>query len=129
MTTKVIETSLPADPQSVRVARGLVEGLRDHILAEAVDDLKLLISEVVTNSIRHAGLIPGETVGVKIIIRKDVVRAEVTDSGNGFTPATRTPEDSGTRGWGLEVVEQLSSRWGVTNNSETTVWFEIDLAA
>ncbi|MEO7804157.1 MAG: ATP-binding protein [Actinomycetota bacterium] len=128
MTTKIVEIVLPASPESVRTARGLVNELQEHLREDTAEDLKILISEVVTNSIRHGGLLADENVGLKILVENRVVRAEITDSGTGFTYVGRFDADTGS-GWGLELVERLSSRWGVETNSHTKVWFEIDLAA
>lgn len=127
MKTKVIEAVVPAVPKSVRVARELAEEVRELLPAETIDNLKLLISEVVTNSIKHAGLALDENVQVKITVGGNIVRTEVTDSGGGFIHSSRLPEDLGPSGWGLEVVDRLSSRWGVTSEPQTKVWFEIDV--
>jgi len=129
VTAKVIEAFLPVEPESAREARGLVEKLRGHILEATGEDLKLLISELVTNSIRHGGLHPSQKLVVKIIARQDVVRGEITDPGGGFIHASKSFDGERTNGWGLKVVESLSSRWGVMKDPPTRVWFEIDVKA
>lgn len=83
-------------------------------------DLRLLISELVTNSVRH-----GDGDSVVVLLDADVpgtLRCEVIDDGTGFVPRARQPDAIGGRG--LDLVEQLASSWGVREGS-THVWFEL----
>ena len=93
---------------------------------ELFEDLRLLVSELVTNSVRHAVAATDSTVVLEVSVREEVVRCCVSDTGPGFQPAERTDEDDPGSGWGLFLVEQLSDRWGVELNAGTSVWFEID---
>lgn len=88
--------------------------------AETLDDARLLISELVTNSVQHGG-------GDSIIVHidgdlPDVLRCEVIDDGCGFVPRARADRVVG--GWGLDLVEQIAASWGVREGS-THVWFEL----
>jgi anti-sigma regulatory factor (Ser/Thr protein kinase) len=89
--------------------------------------LRLLVSELVTNSIRHvSGSSQPVVLGVRIGSR--VIRVEVHDGGNGFEPGTPRPRGAD-GGFGLFLVERMASRWGVDTREGTRVWFELDLAA
>jgi two-component sensor histidine kinase len=79
------------------------------------------VSELVTNSVRHAGLGPGDRITVRLWIDNDSVRAQVAHPGSGFVPPDRVG------GWGLRLVEELARQWGIDGSpTETVVWFEIE---
>jgi two-component sensor histidine kinase len=118
MTSAPITVTLPRDPGAPRRARAL---LREHarvLDSERLDSAVLLISELVTNAVLHGS---GE-IRLTIDVHGDDARFAVADEGGG-TPAVReTPGPEG--GWGLRLVGQLASRWGVLE-PRTQVWFEI----
>ena len=86
-------------------------------------DVKLLVSELVTNSVKYGGHGP---VRLDVSTGPDKLRAEVIDQGKGFTPEKRSDDLHEVGGWGLPLVENLADRWGTFEGS-THVWFEIDL--
>lgn len=86
------------------------------------DTLKLLVSEVVTNAVRHGS--HQEPLEVHATWNS-VVRVEVCDHGAGFTPAPRLGAVDEPGGFGLYLVGQLADSWGVETNDGTTVWFVI----
>lgn len=89
---------------------------------ELADNARLLLSEVVTNSVRHG---EGPTVRVLLDIAEEgSLRCEVVDEGEGFVPKARDKPTTEAGGWGLHLVETLSRRWGVREGS-THVWFEL----
>ncbi|HEY7659843.1 MAG TPA: ATP-binding protein [Actinomycetota bacterium] len=117
------ERVLPAVPDSIPVARHLVDSLRGTIDDAVLEDLRLLVSEIVTNSIRHG---PGsQVVDLRVSVDEARVRVEVEDRGRGFDPRPRETI-SGDAGWGLVLVDRLADRWGVEVGATTIVWFEID---
>lgn len=89
--------------------------------------LRLLVSELVTNAVRHAGATA--PVELDVGIGRERIRIEVHDGGGGFRRATPRPRDAGEGygGYGLFLVERLASRWGVDTGAGTRVWFELDL--
>ena len=93
---------------------------------EVVEDVLLLVTELVTNSYRHAGVAQNGWIGLQIIARRDLVRVEVRDQGPGFRVARRTVGADIGGGWGLHLIDHLTDRWGVAHNGHTCVWFEID---
>ncbi len=86
--------------------------------------LELLVSELVTNSVRHAQLGPGEQFAVRVNARGDRVAVMVEDPGPGFRPPA-DPSPGSTSGWGLYLVDRLADRWGVEVDRATRVWFEL----
>lgn len=120
---------LPGRPESVRVARQAVEQLRGTMAEETIDKLQLLISEVVTNSIRHSRVWDADCIDVKVIELPDSVHVEVEDPGAGFAPEVRAPVFGQTSGWGLFLVDRLSAGWGVSPQPPTKVWFDVSRAS
>lgn len=110
----------PRDPRAPAAARQAVDDLGLPAHTRAVSDARLLISELVTNSVQHGA---GES--VTVMIDGDlpgVLRCEVIDDGGGFVPRGRENRVMG--GWGLDLVEQIARSWGVREGS-THVWFEL----
>lgn len=120
---------LRAHVESVRAARRAVDqlpGLDDH--AEVVFTLRLLVTELVANCVRHAGLREEDVIVLDLDVQSSCVRVSVSDPGPGFQPAPPQEPPDGMSGRGLFLVDALSSRWGVERGGEdTTVWVEIDL--
>jgi anti-sigma regulatory factor (Ser/Thr protein kinase) len=87
--------------------------------------LRLLVSELVTNSVRHVRSDRPVVLAVRIGSR--VIRVEVHDGGAGFEPGKPEPRGAD-GGFGLFLVERMASRWGVDTRDGTRVWFELDLA-
>lgn len=113
--------AVPARPEAVAAARRkLQKGGLDQDLEHTVS---LLTSEVVSNVLRHAGLAPDDRILVAARLHADWARVEVRDGGPGFDPDVRHQ----TRGYGLRLVDMLSSDWGVDRDERgTRVWFEVD---
>jgi anti-sigma regulatory factor (Ser/Thr protein kinase) len=106
-------------PAQARDALGQLEpSLPEHVLP----DMTLLVSELVTNSVKYGGDGP---VRLEITQSDDKIRTEIVDQGAGFTPVERDGDLSREGGWGLFLVDQLTDRWG-TYEGSTHVWFEID---
>jgi anti-sigma regulatory factor (Ser/Thr protein kinase) len=120
-------TFTPA-PESVPQARESVVEVAEPFVDETrIPDLRLVISEVITNAVRHGG--EGEML-VAVTPKPGYLCVQVTDTGDGFAPRPRAYEPDEDGGFGLFLVEQLTRRWGLTReNSNTRVWFEFDFAA
>lgn len=119
-----LHVEVPAQPTSVATVRQAVRD-RDELPESALADLEVVVSELVTNSIRHAGLTNRDTVGMTVIYRERSVRVEVTDNGPGFDRdwAERiTPNAGG--GFGLSIVSTLSDDWGL-DSGRGLVWAEM----
>ncbi len=130
MTERSIELDvrLPTGATAPSSARALVGGLRERLADDVLDDLVLVVSEVVTNCVRHAGLGPGDDISVHVRATSSGVRLEVVDRGRGFDlPAMLGHDPAHPGGWGLYIVDRLADRWGVVRDSGTRLWFEIDI--
>jgi anti-sigma regulatory factor (Ser/Thr protein kinase) len=120
---------LTPEPHSVPRARERVIELAEPFVADArIADLRLVISEVITNAVRHGG--EGDMV-VAVTPKQGYLCVQVTDTGDGFAPRPRAFEpDDDDGGFGLFLVERLTRRWGLTReDSNTRVWFEFDFDA
>lgn len=134
--------TLPYTPASVTGARqGLCRDLRAmEISEECVDDAALIVSELVSNALRHASPLPTpdnpeDSVGVSW--RAEVERGSrtggwveiaVRDGGSSTMPRVARPSVSGLGGRGLGIVQSLSGRWGTEMDaSTTTVWAVLDI--
>ncbi|HEX2266596.1 MAG TPA: ATP-binding protein [Actinomycetota bacterium] len=121
----MLELRLRATPDAPRDARHALDRLAPEIPQNVLENVRLLVSELVTNCIRHAGVDPGATIELKVRPRDSIIRVEVSDPGEGFEPAPVSLSIYSTSGWGLYLVEQIADRWGVQVENGTKVWFEI----
>jgi len=121
---------LPRALASAAAARHAVDGLADRLGDDQLGDVRLLISELVTNSLRHAELRPEDSISLRVSVDDAVVRVEVCDPGKGFELAGRAEDPDAVNGWGLYLVATLADRWGIerSGGEGSTVWFELDRA-
>jgi len=117
---------LTAGAEAPASARDFANGLDLGLDAEAADQVELMVSEVVTNSVLHAGLATGDPIELSIRSLPDRVRVEVGDWGSGFESRERPRTGGLIGGWGLVIVDRLASRWGTTEGPRFGVWFELD---
>ncbi|HEX2087687.1 MAG TPA: ATP-binding protein [Solirubrobacteraceae bacterium] len=115
-----------ARPAAIGRARREVEGaLADAgVDPRASGDLMLLVSELVTNAVRHAH---GDRFEVRLEVRPEMLRLEVRDEGDGFEPRIE-PSLEGCGGYGLFLVDRLADRWGVERDEGGVIWLELDRA-
>jgi len=119
------EVTLPDGPEGASFARRATAHAADlwRLDREMTDTALLLVSELVTNAIRHG------TPPVRLSLRldRDRLRVEVTDSSPALPELTR-PEPDQIGGRGLQIVQLLAARWGASSSSRRlgkTVWFEL----
>jgi anti-sigma regulatory factor (Ser/Thr protein kinase) len=122
-----IERELAVTPEAAAEARHALAGITFADGRER--DVRLLVSELVTNAVRHANLAPGDAILLVIDLEDSILRVEVHDPGGGFVPRAPAPDPARPSGWGLYLVEELADRWGVETQVGTRVWFELDRAA
>jgi anti-sigma regulatory factor (Ser/Thr protein kinase) len=121
----VVEVMLPAAPEAASRARQSLMEFRARLDPRVFEDLRLLVSELVTNSLRHAGLSGDDEIRLHVVLTDRAVRVEVCDGGPGFTPRVEGPSLYQQSGWGLFLVKQIADRWGIQKNRKTCVWFEL----
>ncbi len=100
-------------------AREMLGVLASSVVPEVLEDLRLVVSELVANSVKFG---PGESIRVELDVdAPGLVRGEVVDQGEGDVVHVR-PEPGVDGGFGLWLVDRLAVRWGVAEGS-THVWF------
>jgi anti-sigma regulatory factor (Ser/Thr protein kinase) len=117
---------LACDPAVVAEARRAVARFEAGVDATVIESARLLVTELVTNSLLH-GIAEGDGwIEVLIERRARCLRIEVADpASTGRRPVLRSVDPSSTSGWGLQLVDRLASDWGVETGSGTCVWCEI----
>ncbi len=121
------ELELPRGLDSAAVARRALDGLFGKLPEDQLGDVRLMVSELVTNALRHAELGVADSIHLTVTVTAATVRVEVSDPGKGFDPVEDVPTDPDrSAGWGLFLVETLADRWGVDRSRGTCVWFELD---
>ncbi len=113
-----VNLTLETNKEAPRISRQKLSEIRSEI-EPRYDDLALVISELVSNSVRHSGQ---GTVSVSIKTKPDQVRLEVRDPGPGFDPDHLAGD-----GIGLRIVGRIADAWGIKNEGECMVWVEIAL--
>jgi anti-sigma regulatory factor (Ser/Thr protein kinase) len=114
-------TSLPKAPGSAAQARLFLDHVQDDVSEQALENARLLVSELVANAVEHVEE-DGE-LELRVALSDGVLRVEVLDPGPGFEPRPR-PADSD-RGWGLHFTERLAVRWAADRDERARVWFEL----
>lgn len=117
----VAEWQLALDPREVARARRLVQGkLLDWELPDAVEAAELMVSELVTNAVKHGR---SHHIGLRLV-RTGALLCEVSDD----EPAPATLLDAASHdesGRGLLLVSSLAREWGTSTTAHgKTVWFE-----
>jgi anti-sigma regulatory factor (Ser/Thr protein kinase) len=115
--------SLGSGPEAAAEARRAIAGLRADLDPPLLETLRLLVTELVTNSVRHTA---AESVTLKVAVGKSAVLTEVADTGPGFAPECVEHAGDENTGWGLFLVQRLASNWGVKHDGPSKrVWFEL----
>lgn len=117
---------LAGGPDAAVHARAAVARLRSDLDDPLVENMRLLVTELVTNCVRHA---EARQIELVVIVAAKRVRVEVENLGDSFVPTPRAAGAERESGWGLFLVERLSESWGVLDeDGRTRVWFEMGRA-
>jgi serine/threonine-protein kinase RsbW len=125
-----LDVTLAAALDAPAAARAAVSAwMAGHVSETMLADAQLLVGELVANSVRHGSAAPDAVVRVRADVGGDVVRLEVEDRGTAGSIKRRAPDLEHGGGFGLQVVETLSRRWGVNRDAGTRVWAELAFPA
>jgi len=121
-----LEFEIAGGDHAPRIARQVVHGLRTELDARRLNEVRLLVTELVTNCVRHADIDRKKTVTVSLELDASTLYVAVSNPGAGFEPPEPPPaEQEREGGRGLLLVDRLADRWGVDDVHEARVWFEI----
>jgi anti-sigma regulatory factor (Ser/Thr protein kinase) len=117
-----------ARAESAEEVRAVLRGwLAGRVPERELGDAELVATELVANSVRHAGLRATDVVRVRATEADGVLHLEVEDPGRAGKPRRREP-DPLTGGLGLNLVDALSLHWGVVGDGDTVVWADLPLS-
>ena len=92
-------------------------------LGELRDDVRLIITELVTNAVLHANADSDTSIGVWVEAAPDAIRGEISHPGPAFEARPRLDEQK----YGLHLIDQLTDRWGSEPiDGQNRTWFELD---
>jgi anti-sigma regulatory factor (Ser/Thr protein kinase) len=118
-----LDATIESSPRAPGVARRAVTELAKHIEPGTLRDVQLLITEIVTNSIRHSGC--EDPIRLRVWSRPSGVKVEIADGGFGFEPSASNADVEAEGGRGLLILQTLADRWGVSRDTRARVWFEL----
>jgi anti-sigma regulatory factor (Ser/Thr protein kinase) len=123
-----IEADVAGGPDAARRVRSLVrDQLAGRVPIGLLRDIVLLVTELVANGVRHGGADAGSELRLRLEGGPSALRVEVEDPGHRPEAVLpRATDEAGGGGIGLQLVEQLATRWGVGAGPQTSVWFELD---
>ena len=112
-------------PRAAGRARHELSRLRADLDNPLLESVRLLVTELVTNSFRHSN---ADAVELAVLVARDRIRVEISNPGTGFEPKQQREQGQESEsGWGLFLVDRLSDAWGVIDGDAgfQRVWFEI----
>jgi two-component sensor histidine kinase len=122
-----VSLMIPGGPEAARHARhAVLQRVGGHIDAASADVLSIVISELVTDSLRHADVGPGRYLHISVGIVDDRLWVTVSDRGARTQPRLAAADRDGT-GLGQQLVDRLARSWGVARDGSgrTQLWCEL----
>jgi anti-sigma regulatory factor (Ser/Thr protein kinase) len=124
-----LDLRLEAKPENVAFVRRALEGM--GLPSGLLEDAKLLATELVTNSVRHAGLRSEDQIHVRAewTINLRVMVVDGPSAPDGKVAGAIRPAPGADSGFGLYLVDQIASRWGTNRGGGRGYWFELYVPA
>jgi len=117
--------TLRSTVEAPALGRQALNDILADVPTRIMQDAQLLLTEVMTNAIRHAGLRDDDRISVLVRGADDHVEVEVSNRGTEFEPAVLAP-DSRHAGWGLMLLDRIAEEWGVRRHPDgVAVWFRL----
>jgi anti-sigma regulatory factor (Ser/Thr protein kinase) len=114
---------LGSGPEAAAEARRAIAKLRADLDPPLIETLRLLVTELITNSVRHTS---ADELTLRVAIGKSAVLTEVADDGPAFDQECVEQSGAYDTGWGLFLVQRLANSWGVKHDGpKKRVWFEL----
>jgi anti-sigma regulatory factor (Ser/Thr protein kinase) len=122
-----LSIELPIRPESAGRAREAVGEFRDHLDESSLIDLRLMVSELVSDAVRaEAG--NEHAIAIRIEARDRRIHVEVQEGAIAYRLRSRRPEP-GEAGWGMYLTGLLADRWGIRHDDDRgCVWLQTRLA-
>jgi serine/threonine-protein kinase RsbW len=121
-----IEYSLPFALASIGEGRKVaVRDLGRRLDQRTLQDVELLVSELVTNALRHGQPRADGTIALRLELVDSRVRVVVEDGGEHFHWERASPDEGRSGGYGLQLVDSIATAWGFSEDGTKAVWFEI----
>ena len=117
MSKPEIALQVESNAQAPRISRSHLDRIRSNLGAR-FSDVAIVVSELVTNSVRHSN--GAEEIGLKVETSGDSIWVRVTDHGPCFSK-----DEPRNGGMGLDIVETIADDWGVSHTNGCEVWVEI----
>jgi anti-sigma regulatory factor (Ser/Thr protein kinase) len=124
-----IRFTLPAKAVAPSIARGTLDPLRSRLPDDSYFTVQLLVTELITNSLRHAQFRDHEAIDIEVDVDENRTRVCVCDPGGDSLPRLVEQDLESTGGRGLFLVDAMADHWGVRTNNRTCVWFELAKAS
>jgi hypothetical protein len=123
---RLIRHSIPIGTTAPAIARNALAEVADELPSGLLSHAQLLVSELVSHRVRLTSNVRHGVLDLDISLTRRYLRVQLTDDDG---PPDRVLPDPGepTLGWELQLVAELSDRWGMRHDTRTTLWLELDL--
>jgi anti-sigma regulatory factor (Ser/Thr protein kinase) len=130
MSISELAIDVPAGVDAGHVARHAIAASEPTLPLSVQADVSLLVTELLTNAVRHGGAAADRPLQVEVQRQADRIRVQVIDAGTVFEPPAAAPRSDSSGGWGLFLVDRIAESWGVSGTpGGKCVWFEVPLGA
>jgi anti-sigma regulatory factor (Ser/Thr protein kinase) len=125
-----LQFAIPGGALAPSAARHIVGDLAGVLDERRLDDVRLLVTELVTNSVLHGGVGTQSTVLLTLAVSEETLFVSVANPGEGFEAPAHVAPMNGMAGGGrgLQLVDTVAERWGIEDVREGRVWFEVSRA-